>query len=275
MMIRILFSMKNDCLSLKQTNSEQMKYLSIMVLVVLAIGCKKSKFKKYTVGSEHNMVVTQRDIVLEAPKTSDGIETSSIDLDDDGELDLAFNIDRIDSEDIDWQYQIDFTMERLNSNTEIVENKNSNILYASVGEFLDESGFGPPKFIQTTRISRDASSYDYQITRSNTPVSFDVISELDYDAQEWGNAGDHLSLALTNTTEDVYAFNETGDALYGYRKIVEADCNGLQVDQRTYFVYRIIIDDDCYKVGWIELLRTADYKLHITRTAISEKGIKL
>jgi hypothetical protein len=247
----------------------------MLALLVLIAGCKKNKFSTLEVGAEQKMIVTNQDKVLTPEKGTDMVQTL-VDLDDDGAVDVSFRINKVVSLCSEYQSQWSFTVECLNQNVQILENKNTNLLNANVGPFVNISpdGMGSPRYVSTTVVSCVATDWDYQISQFNAATAFESEIEVEYDAYEWGNAETSLSLALSNSSETVFEFTEDEDSLVGCRIEVDESCNSLKTDQRTFLVYRLIIDDKFYKGGWIELLRTKDHQLYILRTSISQKKAK-
>ena len=199
-----------------------------------------------------------------------------VDLDDDGITDLMFRINKVVSPCSEYQYQWGFTLARLHENVQVLEEKNTNELYANVGplENVSPGGMGYENYVSTTSISCNAEDWDYQISQFNSVIAFESEVEVNYEEYDWGNADLPSTLALSNSPETVFEFTEDEDSLVGCRIEVDENCNSLKTDQRTFIVYRLLIDDKSYKAGWIELLRTNDHQLYILRTAISEREIK-
>lgn len=245
-----------------------MRYLFIIAGLVLLVGCKKSRYDKYAVGSEKHMLVTEHDILVQPD------ENYAADLDGDGNADVEFEIIRENIDEATFQFCWNTSSTILNEKVQIKEIPNSGNLYVSEGEFYWDPPFPfPMRLIKDINYSSISSEGEYHSTRANSACAFPYLAWIDHKDFIWMNESNEVNLALTEDPEISYMFSETGDSLLRYNNIMDTTCSAIQQDLNTYIAFKIS-EPDCYRVGWIELSRPGADQLLVLKSGISEKPIR-
>ncbi|MFT5819129.1 MAG: hypothetical protein ACI8ZM_000352 [Crocinitomix sp.] len=253
-----------------------MKYYSIFLIALLFFSCKKSNYDKYAAGSEKRMTVTEHNVIIEGIH-SDGLNsaTTLIDLDGDNEVDLKFISNR-DSLVLGIGTEFwDVILEIVNPLYDVLEIPNSGDNYYTETPYKPYwgAGFGRSNRTLTTGCQTDGLLLTEASANSPKTLSEHVgfqPDELDWKSNDFGS----LELASSGYEFTVCHFNEEEDSLFCDIIVIEPTCYPIPTDEKTYLLFRKLETNDCYSIGWIEVLLTDENKLEIKRSAISNKPLK-
>jgi hypothetical protein len=251
-----------------------MKYYLQLLIVFVFIGCKKSRYDKYAIGSEKKMTVTQHDATIQGVfGFGTAIDHLELDLDEDGTKDVVF-VSVVDSLDSGTGVEIwNVYMDIYNPDFEVLEMLNSGEQYyaESPYQYPTDGGFMWNRTLRTGCETEDGVSASF---RSNSPRTFsesDLIQPEEYDWTAQSYTG-YLELSHSGYEYQECVFPDTSDNLYCDIVIQEPTCYPVPTDEKTFLLFRKA-DINGYYLGWIEVMLTDNNKLSIVKSAISDKPL--
>lgn len=255
-----------------------MKKKFIIILVAIAtVSCKKDPIPILTMGHTTGLIVTNHNIKLETDTTISVFNNSAlIDLDQDDQIDLQFEIHEYISPSYtvgNPLYAVEFHARNIEVNRQIIlpEIPNSADWYVHKEKIHDTFGTFPRETIQEVFTCEPTLG---STIGSHVPGAVEIYNA---DAEIFslpGTANENFQYSLWSMDYqyEYWEFNATSDTLIGYRKIKEAQCEGLApFNQLFYIPFKLIYDDSNLidRIGWIELRLTGNNTLEILRSAIS------
>lgn len=223
------------------------------------------------------MTVTTHDVTIEGINEEDWLKVDEveIDLDNDNLIDINFRSER-DSVDSGTGFEFwNVILEVPNPFVEILEIKNSgDEYYLETPYYQNWEGSFPRR---ERRLITGCQDEDYTFigAGANNPMTFMEGEEFNPNELVWGeNSLGYLELASSGHEFMECEFNETFDSLTCDITILEPTCYPIPTGEKTYLLFRKYEDENCFSIGWIEVLLTDQNKLEIKRSAISNKQLE-
>ena len=246
-------------------------------MAIVVISCKKDPIPILTMGDSSGLIVTNHNIKLETDTTLDiFIQNASVDLDQDGNSDLNFTTRVDNSPSIvgdSPNYIVEFFVYNYEENRKLIlpEIATSADWYIKRESVYDYYGTYPRETVQETFSCGPVSGATLASNGAGAVEIYECNVDV-FSLPETASENFSYSLWSDDFQYEYWEFNMANDSAIGYRKIKEAQCEGLAPFNKLFYIpFKLTYDDSNLvdRTGWIELRLTGDNTLEILRSAIS------